>query len=347
MTLGPLMIDVRGSTLDAEDREVLAHPLVGGVIFFTRNFESRAQIEELVREIREVRRPPLLIGVDHEGGRVQRFRKEFTVLPSMRQIGLGYEADPAAARRLAEQAGWIMGAELRASGFDLSFAPVVDLDYGVSSVIGDRAFHKDPRIVADMAIALMRGMRDAGMAAVAKHFPGHGAVVADSHLALPIDRRALTDMDEDLYPYRRLIENGLPAVMAAHVVYEAVDDKPAGFSRKWLQGELRGTLGFTGAIFSDDLSMEAAGFMGNVPQRAEAALAAGCDMVLVCNNRPGAVQTLDALRQWDEPVSKVRLARLHGMSAQSSAELRASAQWQSGVQAIMQCMERPVLKLDA
>jgi len=347
MTLGPLMIDVRGSTLDAEDREVLAHPLVGGVIFFTRNFESRTQIEELVREIREVRRPPLLIGVDHEGGRVQRFRKEFTVLPSMRQIGLGYEADPAAARRLAEQAGWIMGAELRASGFDLSFAPVVDLDYGVSSVIGDRAFHKDPRIVADMAIALMRGMRDAGMAAVAKHFPGHGAVVADSHLALPIDRRALTDMDEDLYPYRRLIENGLPAVMAAHVVYEAVDDKPAGFSRKWLQGELRGTLGFTGAIFSDDLSMEAAGFMGNVPQRAEAALAAGCDMVLVCNNRPGAVQTLDALRQWDEPVSKVRLARLHGMSAQSSAELRASAQWQSGVQAIMQCMERPVLKLDA
>jgi beta-N-acetylhexosaminidase len=341
------MIDVRNTTLDAEDREVLAHPLVGGVIFFTRNFESRAQIEALVREVREVRTPPLLIGVDHEGGRVQRFRKEFTVLPSMRQIGLGYEADPGAARRLAEQAGWLMGSELRASGFDLSFAPVVDLDYGVSNVIGDRSFHKDPRIVADLAIALMRGLRDAGMAAVAKHFPGHGAVIADSHLALPVDRRAYADMEDDLYPYRRLIENGLPAVMAAHVVYEAVDDKPAGFSPKWLQGELRGSLGFTGAIFSDDLSMEAAGFMGSVPQRAEAALAAGCDMVLICNNRPGALQTLDALRQWDEPVSKVRLARLHGVNMQSSSELRASAQWQVCVQAIMQCMERPVLKLNA
>jgi beta-N-acetylhexosaminidase len=341
------MIDVRGTTLDAEDREVLRHPLVGGVIFFTRNFESREQIESLVREIREVRTPPLLIGVDHEGGRVQRFRKEFTVLPSMRQIGLGYDADPAAARSLAQSAGWLMGSELRASGFDLSFAPVVDLDYGVSNVIGDRSFHKDPRIVADLSIALMRGMRDAGMAAVAKHFPGHGAVVADSHLALPVDRRAYVDMDDDIYPYRRLIENGLPAVMAAHVVYETVDDKPAGFSPKWLQGELRGTLGFTGAIFSDDLSMEAAGFIGNVPQRAEAALSAGCDMVLICNNRPAVLQTLDALRQWDEPVSKVRLARLHAMGTQSSAELRVSAQWQSAVQAIMQCMERPVLKLNA
>jgi beta-N-acetylhexosaminidase len=193
----------------------------------------------------------------------------------------------------------------------------------------------------------MRGMRDAGMAAVAKHFPGHGAVVADSHLALPVDRRQYADMEDDLYPYRRLIENGLPAVMAAHVVYEAVDDKPAGFSRKWLQGELRGALGFAGAIFSDDLSMEAAGFMGSVPQRVEAALGAGCDMVLICNNRPAALQTLDALRHWDEPVSKVRLARLHGRALKSSSELRASAQWQSCVQAIMHCMDRPVLKLDA
>ena len=347
MPLGPLMIDVRGTTLDAEDRELLQHPLVGGVIFFTRNFESRAQIEALVNEVRRLRSPPLLIGVDHEGGRVQRFRKEYTVLPSMRQIGLGYEADPAATRRLAEQVGWVMGSELRASGFDLSFAPVVDLDYGVSSVIGDRSFHKDPRVVAELAIALMRGLRDAGMAAVAKHFPGHGAVVADSHLALPVDRRPYADMDDDIYPYRRLIENGLPAVMAAHVVYAAVDDKPAGFSPKWLQGELRGNLGFTGAIFSDDLSMEAAGFMGNVAERAEAALRAGCDIVLICNNRPGALQALDALRQWDEPVSKVRLARLHGANAQSSTELRASAQWQTCVQAIMQCMERPILKLDA
>ena len=205
MTLGPLMIDVQGTTLSEEDRDLLQHPLVGAVILFTRNFESIEQLERLVADIRAVRTPPLLVTVDHEGGRVQRFRKGFTVLPPMRTIGRQYDLDQAAGRQLARQCGWLMAAELRAVAIDMSFAPCVDLDYGVSSVIGDRAFHRDPQVVAELAIAFVGGMREAGMAATAKHFPGHGAVVPDSHVAIPVDRRALADLDEDLYPYRRLI----------------------------------------------------------------------------------------------------------------------------------------------
>ena len=219
------------------------------MILFTRNFESIEQLERLVADIRAARTPPLLVTVDHEGGRVQRFRKGFTVLPPMRTIGREYDLDPAAGRQLARQCGWLMAAELLAVAIDMSFAPCVDLDYGVSSVIGDRAFHRDPQVVAELAIAFCGGMREAGMAATAKHFPGHGAVVPDSHVAIPVDRRALADLDEDLYPYRRLIANGLPAVMAAHVIFEQVDDLPAGFSSRWIQQQLRGDLGFDGAHF--------------------------------------------------------------------------------------------------
>jgi beta-N-acetylhexosaminidase len=347
MTLGPLMIDVQGTTLTAEDRELLAHPLVGAVILFTRNFESIEQLERLVADIRAVRSPPLLVTVDHEGGRVQRFRKGFTVLPPMRLIGRQYDLDPAAGRLLARQCGWLMAAELRAVGIDMSFAPCVDLDYGTSSVIGDRAFHRDPRIVSELAIAFMGGMRAAGMAATAKHYPGHGFVAPDSHVAMPVDRRPLVDMDEDLTPYRRLIDNGLAAIMAAHVVYTDVDDKPAGFSRRWLQGELRGRLGFTGAIFTDDLSMAGASVVGDMVARAEAALEAGCDVLSLCNDRKGVLQVIDSLRGSGDPLSQVRMARLHGKPGLARHALHASKEWQICEGAVKGCMERPDLRLDS
>jgi beta-N-acetylhexosaminidase len=347
MTLGPLMIDVQGTALTAADRELLAHPSVGGIILFTRNFESIEQLGQLIAEARAVRSPPLLIAVDQEGGRVQRFRKDFTLLPSMRLVGREYDLDAGTGRNLARQCGWLLAAELRAMSIDLSFAPVVDLDYGVSSVIGDRAFHRDPRVVAELAIAFMSGMREAGMVATAKHFPGHGAVVPDSHIAMPVDRRPLADIDDDLYPYQRLIDNGLASVMAAHVVFSQVDTLPAGFSKQWLQGELRGRMRFSGAIFSDDLNMAGAGMVGDMVERVRAALAAGCDMVPVCNNRPAVEQVLSALRPTIDPVSQVRLARLHGRSGVSRAVLHALDEWQASERTIRGAMERPPLKLDA
>jgi beta-N-acetylhexosaminidase len=347
MTLGPLMIDVQGTALTEEDRELLAHPLVGAVILFTRNFESIEQLQRLVADIRAVRSPPLLVTVDHEGGRVQRFRQGFTVLPPMRLIGRQYDRDPVAGRTLARQCGWLMAAELRAVGIDMSFAPCVDLDYGVSSVIGDRAFHRDPRIVSELAIAFMGGMREAGMAATAKHFPGHGFVAPDSHVAMPVDRRPRVDMDEDLTPYRRLIDNGLASIMAAHVIFSEVDDKPAGFSRRWLQRELRGRLGFDGAIFTDDLSMAAAGVVGDMPARAQAALEAGCDVLSLCNNRQGVLQVIDSLRGSADPLSQVRMARLHGKPGLTRQALHASQHWRTCEGAVKGCMERPELRLDA
>jgi beta-N-acetylhexosaminidase len=347
MTLGPLMIDVQGTSLSEEDRELMQHPLVGAVILFTRNFESIEQLERLVADIRAVRTPPLLVTVDHEGGRVQRFRKDFTLLPPMRTIGRQYDLDPAAGKQLARQCGWLMAAELRAVAIDMSFAPCVDLDYGVSSVIGDRSFHRDPQVVAELAIAFAGGMRQAGMAATAKHFPGHGAVAPDSHVAIPVDRRPLADLDEDLYPYRRLIGNGLAAVMAAHVIFEQVDGLPAGFSSRWMQQELRGNLGFDGAIFTDDLSMKGAGVVGDMPQRAAAALKAGCDVLSLCNDRQGVLQVIDSLRGTGDPLSQVRMVRLHGQPGPARAALRASAEWQTCEGAVRACMERPDLKLNS
>ncbi len=347
MTLGPVMMDVQGKTLTEEDRELLAHPLVGAVILFTRNFESVEQLQQLVADIRAVRSPPLLVTVDHEGGRVQRFRQGFTVLPSMRMIGRQYDLDPVAGRLLARQCGWLMAAELRAVGIDMSFAPCVDLDYGASSVIGDRAFHRDPRIVSELAISFMGGMREAGMSACAKHYPGHGFVVPDSHVAMPVDRRPLVDMDEDLTPYRRLIDNGLASVMAAHVIFTDVDDKPAGFSPRWLQNELRGRLGFDGAIFTDDLSMAGAKVIGDMPARAKAALAAGCDVLSVCNDRQGVLQVIDSLRGSGDPLSQVRMARLHGKPGLPREALHASSDWQTCEGAVKGCMERPDLRLNS
>jgi beta-N-acetylhexosaminidase len=347
MTLGPLMVDVAGTELSAEDRRVLRHPLVGAVILFTRNFATPDQLATLVAEIHALRTPPLLVTVDHEGGRVQRFRSGFTELPPQRAIGHAYDLDPEAGRRLAWQCGWILAAELRAVGIDLSFAPCVDLDYGVSEVIGDRAYHRDPEVVARLAIASIQGMRAAGMMATAKHFPGHGAVVADSHRALPVDRRTLPEIADDLLPYRRLVANGLAGVMVAHVVYPEIDEHPASFSRRWIQQELRWNLGFTGAVFSDDLSMEGAAVAGGVPERAKRALAAGCDVLAICNDRPAVLATLEQLADAADPLSQVRLARMHGRAAPTRAALRDDPRWRECRAAVDQCHAAPVLQLDA
>ncbi|MDR2214467.1 MAG: beta-N-acetylhexosaminidase, partial [Nevskiaceae bacterium] len=246
MTLGPLMVDIAGKSLAPEDRELLRHPLVGSVILFTRNYDDPEQLSALVQDVRALRTPSLLVAVDHEGGRVQRFRSGFSVLPSARRIGQQYDADAKQGVAMAEHLAWLLAAELRAVGVDFSFAPCVDLDFGVSEVIGDRAYHARASVVAELAIAVMRGMRSAGMAATAKHFPGHGAVVADSHAALPVDRRELADLEPDLLPYRRLIANGLSAVMMAHVLYPNIDAHPASFSRRFVTDVLRGELDFRG-----------------------------------------------------------------------------------------------------
>lgn len=347
MTLGPLMVDLAGTALTAEDRELLAHPLVGSVILFTRNFESAPQLEALVREIRAVRSPPLLVAVDHEGGRVQRFRSGFTELPPQRAIGRVHDLDAEAGRRLAWQCGWLLAAELRAVGIDMSFAPCVDLDYGVSEVIGDRAYHRDPEVVSSLAVACVQGMRSAGMIATAKHFPGHGAVVADSHRSLPVDRRPEAALAADLAPYRRLIANGLASVMVAHVLYPEVDEAPATFSRRWIQQELRWSLGFTGAVFSDDLSMGGAAFAGSVPERARRALAAGCDVLPVCNDRAAVLAVLEELAGESDPLSQIRLARLHGRRMPERFELQQSARWLECRAAVDHCRDAPQLRLDA
>ncbi len=347
MTLGPLMIDLQGKELSAEERELLEHPLVGGVILFTRNYAEPAQLTALVAAIREARSPALLVAVDHEGGRVQRFRPDFSVLPPARRIGHEFDIDPRAGLELARQMGWLMAAELRAYGIDLSFAPCVDLDYGVSEVIGDRAFHRRPDVVAQLGTAYMHGMRDAGMAATAKHFPGHGAVVADSHLAMAVDRRRLVDLEDDLMPYRRLISNGLPAVLAAHVLFPEIDPTPASVSPRWIQDVLRGELRFQGVVFTDDMSMAGATAAGDIVERSQLALAAGSDMVLICNDRPSVVQVLDELKFESQPASHLRLVRMRGRDGMSRAELLASREWHNCRESLARCTKPPVLSLTA
>jgi beta-N-acetylhexosaminidase len=335
MALGPVMLDVAGLAVTAEERERLRHPLVGGVILFARNYQSPEQVEALVRDIHGLRSPPLLVAVDHEGGRVQRFREGFTHLPPMAEFGALYDESPKRARRLAETAGWLMAAELRAVGVDFSFAPVLDLNRGISRVIGDRAFHADPEAVAELAQACMTGMHRAGMAATGKHFPGHGGVEADSHVAIPVDERDYRDIYmEDIVPFERMIHNGLEGIMPAHVIYPKVDPRPAGFSRFWLQQVLRGELGFEGVIFSDDLSMEGAKVAGGVVGRGRAALAAGCDMVLVCNDPTAAAQLLDGLGRHDDPAGRLRLARMHGRHPVTRGELLADAGYREAVRAV-------------
>lgn len=347
MSLGPVMLDLLGTTLDEKEREMLQHPLVGGVILFTRNYENPAQVASLIAEIHALRSPPLLIAVDHEGGRVQRFRQGFTRLPAMRRFGEIYERDKRRARQLAEQAGWVMASELRAVGVDFSFAPVLDLDYGNSTVIGDRAFHRKPQVVADLANAVMQGMHRAGMAATGKHFPGHGAVQADSHEAIPVDTRRYEDIAaEDMKPYELMITNGMAAVMPAHVIYSHVDPQPAGFSSFWLKEVLRGRMNFQGVIFSDDLNMEGASVAGDYVARATAALVAGCDVALICNNREGAMQILRGLDIEPNPVLHARLARLHGRHPVTLESLHHDPAWRQAVSAMRELEENPTLSLE-
>lgn len=335
MTLGPVMLDVQGFALTPEERERLLHPLAGGVILFARNYESPEQIEALVRAIHELRTPPLLVAVDHEGGRVQRFRAGFTSLPAVAHFGTIYNENPKRARRLAETAGWLMAVELRAVGVDFSFAPVLDVDRGISRVIGDRAFHASPEAVADLAHDYMTGMHRAGMAATGKHFPGHGGVEADSHVAVPVDKRAYADIYmEDVVPFERMIQYGMEGIMPAHVIYPNVDPQPAGFSPFWLQKILRTKLGFEGVIFSDDLSMEGAKVAGGVVERAEAALTAGCDMVLVCNDPAAAGKLLDHLNYPDNPASLLRRARMHGRHVINRTDLLADSGYREAVRAV-------------
>ncbi|MCI0401128.1 MAG: beta-N-acetylhexosaminidase [Gammaproteobacteria bacterium] len=308
---------------------MLRQPRAGGVILFSRNYESSDQLVALVDEIHGLREPRLLVAVDQEGGRVQRFREGFTRLPACSLLGELYASDQERGLRIAEEIGWLVAAELRAVGVDFSFAPVLDLRKGVSKVINDRAFHRGGEVVALLAHAYMKGMRSAGMGAVGKHFPGHGSVTEDSHHTLPVDSRRFEDIEmEDLVPFERLIHYGLPAIMAGHVIYPRVDDRPAGFSPIWLQHILRNQLGFQGAIFSDDIGMAAASVAGDFVQRAHSALNAGCDMVLICNNRQGTSEILDNLAVSPDPTSQVRLMRMHGRPAQDRLALRNDAKWQ-------------------
>ena len=310
LPLGPLMIDVAGLELTDAERERLTHPLVGGVILFKHNYRDPQQLTALCAAIHRLRSPALPIAIDHEGGRVQRCREGFTHVPPMRRLGELWDSDRTAAREAASSLGYLLAAELRACGVDYSFTPVLDLDWGPSGVIGDRAFHKNPDAVAELAGALIDGLRAAGMGCCGKHFPGHGWVAADSHLAIPVDERSLAEMEPDLTPYRHLKLDG---VMPAHVIYPKVDPRPAGFSPVWLQ-KLRTEFKFDGVIFSDDLSMEGAAFAGNMVQRAEAAWAAGCDMLLICNS-PDAVA--DVLANWKPTPDPQRAARIARIAPQA------------------------------
>jgi len=342
------MLDIEGLTLTPADRSLLREPAVGGVILFSRNYASPGQLADLVSAIRAVRSPPLLIAVDHEGGRVQRFRDGFTEIPPMGRIGRQYDSDPESALALARKAGWLVAMELRAVDIDLAFAPCVDIDWGVSDIIGNRAFHRKPAVVSELASAFCHGLRSGGMAAVAKHFPGHGAVVADSHEQLPVDRRSYGDLLDDMRPYEKLIGNRqLAGVMMAHIVYSEMDPLPAGFSAYWIREQLRSQLGYDGAVFSDDLTMKATRKYGSMVSRARLALEAGCDMILVCNDRSAASATVAALRDYSNPLSLVRLARLHGTGHPLRESLLASDEWQAARESLAHLQDRPPLELDA
>ena len=300
---GPLMIDIAGLELTDRDRERLCHPLVGGLILFSRNYESRQQLSKLTAEIHALRFPALLIAIDHEGGRVQRCREGFTCLPPMRSLGELWERDQQQALESARRIGYVLATELLQAGVDLSFTPVLDLDWGRSGVIGDRSFHGDPEVVAQLAGQLIAGLHLAGMRACGKHFPGHGWVEADSHVAIPVDERSPAEIERDMQPYRSL---PLDAIMPAHVIFPRVDSRPAGFSPVWIK-KLRQDIGFAGVIFSDDLSMQGASVAGDVVERVKAAWCAGCDMLLVCNS-PDKVD--DVLSRWQPDFDADRAARV-------------------------------------
>jgi len=325
-------VDILGLALTEDDRQRLAHPAAGAVILFSRNFQDSQQLTALTEEIERLREPALPIGVDQEGGRVQRFREGFTLIPPMRRMGKQWDRDRDGGRAAARAAAYVIAAELAAHGLDFSFAPVLDLDYGGSSVIGDRALHFDPTAVAALGASIVQGFADAGMAAVAKHFPGHGFATADTHSDVARDERALKEIfKKDVLPYEAAIKAGLAAAMPAHVVFTQADSEPAGYSKYWLQEVLRGKLGFQGLIFSDDLSMKGASVAGGPAERARAALAAGCDMVLLCNDPQG----LDGLLEFLVEVPLGKAERLDLMRKKGGRDLRKSVAYREAQETLL------------
>ncbi|CAB1276426.1 beta-N-acetylhexosaminidase [Candidatus Nitrosacidococcus tergens] len=334
--IGPLMIDLKGKIITPEERIILAHPLIGGVILFTRNYESIVQLERLTADIHSIKKDSkLLIAVDHEGGRVQRFRAHFTQLPPARIFGEIYDHNSKYACDTAATVGWLMAVELQSVGVDFSFAPVLDIDLGMSSVIGDRAFHTDPKIVTILAKAYIQGMKNARMATVGKHFPGHGSVVADSHLECPIDTRTLDAIKaRDLISFRELISK-LDGIMPAHILYTSIDSQPASFSEVWLKSILRNELGFKGAIISDDLTMAGASTIGNMVERVYKTLAAGGDMALICNYNGGYSTLLKELDKITPNLeSSNRLAKFYSQEFMNRTQLQQSLAWHKAVEAI-------------
>lgn len=339
--MGPFILDLHSYELDGEERELLAHPGVGGVIFFSRNYHDKAQLRALVKSIRAIN-PQLLLSVDHEGGRVQRFREQFFSLPAPGRLAEYSGADKLS---LLQDAGWLMAAELLALDIDLSFAPVLDLARG-SEVIGDRSFGEEPAEVVAHARAYIQGMHQAGMASVAKHFPGHGSVRADSHKESPVDTRDFDRIAElDMVPFKTLIAEGLvQGIMPAHVIYSALDERPAGFSSFWLKQILRQQLGFKGLIFSDDLTMEGAAVVGGYAERAHCALQAGCDLLLACNHRAGAIEIIDALpHDFTKDVSGLRAqsnpSANRALSISPECHLPQHAHWQAASERVQRFLD--------
>ena len=346
MSLGPVMLDIAGIELTQEDQALLKHPVVGGVILFSRNYESPEQLSALTASIRTLRQPNLLIAVDQEGGRVQRFHDGFVRLPSAATFGNIYQQSPQTAQQMVKSAAWLMASELLAVGIDYSFAPVVDLDRGICQAIGDRAFSDNADVVTELALGWMHGVRLAGMVTVSKHFPGHGGVEVDSHLVLPRDDRDFNTLwQEDLLPFRHLVNQGVEAVMPSHIIYSAIDNTPAGFSSRWLQDILRKQMGFQGVIISDALDMAAAKEGGDFVERSKVALSAGCDQLLVCNNREAAIQVVEALADYDDPVAQARLVRLYGRCFIPYERLIKNNHWKNNKQLLSQCTDVEMLDL--
>ena len=331
LPLGTVVLDPAGPALTEDDRRRLRHPAAGGVILFAHNYENPEQLLALTAEIAALRDPELPICVDHEGGRVQRFALGFTAIPPMRRLGVLWDRDREVARRAARAVGTVISAELGAHGVDFSFTPVLDLDYGASAVIGHRAFHYDPNAVGMLAAQLIEGLSGGGMAAVGKHFPGHGFAAADSHVAVPTDPRPAKELfKKDLAPYRAAIQAGLAAVMPAHVIFPQADAEPAGYSKYWLQDVLRGQLGFGGLIFSDDLSMEGASTAGGIAERAKAALDAGCDQVLLCQKPKEQELLLESLASTAVAVPE----RIEKMRRRGGRDMRKSVAYREALEAL-------------